>query len=120
MFSYDPAQIRDAALNQMRFELGDIDETDFYISDEEIAATLEGNTFKRAELSLVESLIARFSYETDLRVDKWEAKLSQRLTAWQALRKKLLDDLALEETNPFGLRGKKFRPPIFKLGMHDF
>jgi len=120
MNTYDPAQINDGGLNQMRFELGDVDDSDFYLSDEEINASLEGKTFKRAELMLVESLIARFSYETDLRVDKWEAKLSQRLTAWRALRKKLLDDLALEETNPFGLRGRGFRPPIFRFGIHDF
>lgn len=116
--SYNPSLPDD--LNRMRFELGDVVENDFFLQDEEIIAALEGRSFKRAQLYLLDSLLARFSYETDLRVDKWEAKFSQRLDAWQRLRKKLTDDLALEETNPFGFKGKNFRPPIFTLGMHDW
>ena len=125
MFSYDPAQINDRGLNQIRFDLGDVmilePERDAYLADEEILAALAGSrSFKHAELRLVESLLARFSYEVDTKVHEAEWKLSDRVDAWEKLRKRLKDELAEEELSANGFIGRKFPLPIFTRGMHDY
>ena len=125
-FSYDPTQINDGGLNQMRFFLGDVlveePEKSAYLCDEEILATLDGTkTFKRAALRLVESLLFRFSYEVNTEVHDAKWDLSDRVKAWQDLYKRLKADIELEETaSAFGLRGIKNPPPIFRIGMNDW
>ena len=125
MFSYDATLINDGGLNQMRFTLGDclVEEPEHtaYLSDEEIIAALEGVSFKRAALRLIESLIARFSYEVDTKVKDCEWKLSERISAWQKLRDRLKADVDTEELagNSFGMTAKKSPPPYFWRGMHD-
>ena len=122
-FTFNPLLIHDGGLNQVRFELGDCliaeHEKNCYLSDEEILAALANHTFKRDELRLLESLLARFAYEVDMKVDKAEWSLSQRVTALERLRKKLIDELALEEFN-CGVKGKRRVKPIFKVAMHDW
>lgn len=124
-FSYNPSEINDEGLNQMRFCLGDClveDEQMRYLSNEEICAALEGSkSFKHAMLRLVESLLMRFAYETSVEIREAKWYLSDRIKTWQALHKKLKDELDAEDILGinFGLRGKKSRPPIFKIGMND-
>ena len=122
-FTFNPLLIHDGGLNQVRFDLGDCltaeHEKNCYLSDEEILAALESHTFKRAELTLLESLLARFSYEVDMKVDKAEWSLSQRAEALEKLRKRLTDELAAEEFN-CGVKGKRRVKPIFKVAMHDW
>ena len=126
MFSYDPAQIQDGGLNQMRFELGDClvnePEKSAYLSDEEICAALEGNTFKRAEFRLVSSLLHRFAYEVNMKVKEASWNLSDRFAAWQKLYNRLKSELDAEElaTSNFGFTGNKNRPPAFAIGMNDW
>ena len=122
-YTYDPTKINDAGLNQMRFELGDclISENERYLSDEEICAALSGRAFKRAKLFLVESLLARFSYEVDTKIHEAEWKLSDRIPFWRKLRDDLKEDLT--ETDiiapSFGFSGRDYVTPIFSRGMHD-
>ena len=125
-FSYNPALINDKNLNQMRFELGDVFVEEpaktSYLCDEEIIAAIDGSkTFKRAKFRLVETLLRRFSYEVDTKIKEAEWKLNERVDEWKDLYKRLKAELEVEEIgDSFGFTGKKFRPPIFKIGMNDW
>ena len=126
-YSYDPTKISDGGLNEVRFALGDVfvetPERDAYLSDEEILeAIASSKSLKRAELKLVESLLARFSYEVDEKIREAEWKLSDRIKNWEALRKRLKGETDSEEIlsgGAFGLKNSKARPPIFRIGMND-
>lgn len=124
-FSYDPTKINDHSLNEMRFFIGDClveePEKTCYLSDEEILAALEGNSFKRAALRLVESLLHRFAYEvnTEIHEAKWD--LSDRFKNWENLYKRLKAELEVEElSGSFGFASRHQRPPIFRVGQFDW
>lgn len=122
MYSYDAGKINDGGLNQMRFELGDCleePEKTGYLSDEEISATLEAGSFKRAKLRLVETLLMRFSYEVDTEIREASWKLSERVAFWKDLHRRLKAEIELEGVTSL-LRGKKHRRPIFNVTMHDW
>lgn len=94
-----------------------------YLSDEEITAVIgSSSSWKRAKFRLVETLLHRFMYEVDTKIKEAEWKLSQRIKFWQDLYKRLKAELEAEELmgGDFGFTGKKIRPPIFKIGMHDW
>ena len=123
-FSYDPTQINDGGLNQMRFELGDVlveePEKSAYLPDEEISAVIDGSrTWKRAKFRLIETLLMRFSYEVTTEVHDAKWQLSDRVKFWQDLYKRLKAELEVEELGAFGFTGGKNRPPIFRIGMND-
>ena len=125
-FSYDATKINDGGLNQVRFELGDVlveePEKSAYLSDEEILAVLESSkTWRRAKFRLVESLLRRFSYETDVKIQNAEWSLSDRVDEWRRLYNQLKGEVEAEELaeGGFGLSSRKSRPPIFRIGMHD-
>ena len=125
-YSYDGAQINDGGLNQMRFELGDVlvlePEKSAYLGDEEITAALDGSkSWRRAKLRLVETLLRRFSYEVDTKIKEADWKLSQRVDEWEKLYRQLKAEVEAEElAGGFGFASKKSRPPIFRIGMHDW
>lgn len=125
-YSYNPTQINDGWLNQMRFELGDTfvmePEKTAYLSDEEYVAALKGSkTWRRAKFRCVETLLRRFSYEVDTKVQNAEWKLSDRLDEWRRLYNQLKGGLEAEEITGGlnGLAGASRRPPIFRVGMND-
>ena len=122
-FSFDASQINDGGLNQARFELGDClvvePEKNAFLSDEEILAVLETNlSWKRKKLRLIDSLLHRFSFEVNQSVREAEWQLSDRFKHFEALRKKLLDEIAAEGICA-GFKKSSARPPIFYLGMND-
>ena len=125
-FSYDPALVDDGGLNQMRFELGDClvveAEKSAYLCDEEICAAIAtSTTFRRAKLRLVESLLHRFAYEVDTRTHEVEWKLHQRVDFWKDLYRRLKAELDAEDAaGMFGFTSRKFRPPAFVVGQHDW
>ena len=126
-FSFDTALIADKGLNQMRFELGDVfvdePEKTAYLSDEEYLVILETSpTFKRAKLKLIETLLRRFSYEVDSKVDSVEFKLSQRIDEWKDAYNRLKAEVDAEEiAESSALKvGGKSRPPAFWIGQHDW
>lgn len=125
-YSYNPTQINDGWLNQMRFELGDTfvqePEKTAYLSDEEYVAALKGSkTWRRAKFRCVETLLRRFSYEVDTKVQNAEWKLSDRLDEWRRLYNQLKGEVEAEEITGGlnGLAGASRRPPIFRVGMND-
>lgn len=126
-YSYNPTQINDGWLNQMRFELGDTfvqePEKTAYLSDEEYVAALKGSkTWRRAKFRCVETLLRRFSYEVDTKVQNAEWKLSDRLDEWRRLYNQLKGEVEAEEITGGlnGLAGASRRPPIFRVGMNDW
>ena len=126
-FTFDPSQINDGGLNQMRHELGDVfvhePDKETYLCDEEILAALSGSsTFKRAKYRLVESLLRRFSYEVDTKVDKVEWKLSQRVDEWKSLFTRLKSELEPEEavSSNFGFSSHATVAPFFTRNMFDY
>lgn len=121
-FTYDPTNIGIIGKDKMRFELGDMlvdNPNERYLSDEEITAVITANnSWKRAKLALVESLLHRFAYEVDTKAGPVDWKMSQRYAAW----KKLYDDLKTETAAANSLPpapSSAKRPPYFREGMHD-
>lgn len=91
--------------------------------DEEISAVLDSSaSWKRAKLRLVETLLRRFSYEVDTKIKEAQWSLNQRVAEWKDLYKRLKDEVEAEELMDGGnlAFGKKVRPPIFYVGMHDW
>lgn len=126
-YSYNPSNLGENGLDRMRFELGDTfvaePEKTAYLSDEEYLAVIGSSaSWKRAKLRLVETLLRRFSYEVDTKIKEAEWKLNQRVDEWKDLWKRLKAEVELEELDggEFGFAGKKVRPPIFNIGMHDW
>ena len=124
-YSYNPANIGESGLDRMRFELGDTfviePEKTAYLSDEEISAVIgSSSSWRRAKFRLVESLLRRFSYEVDTKIQQAEWKLSQRIDEWQRLYKQLKSELKAEEmATDFGFTGRKAPPPYFVRNIHD-
>ena len=125
-FSYDPALSSDGGLNQMRFEIGDClvaePEKTAYLTDAEIREAIAiSKSWRHAKLRLVESLLFRFAYEVDMEVREAKWQLSDRVDFWEKLRKRLKDEIDAEEAAAaFGFMASKSRPPIFRIGMHDY
>lgn len=122
-YSYDVSKVMDGGLNQMRFELGDVqvydNEQSAYLADEEIVAVIEAHkTWRMAKFKLVEHILHRFAYEVDSTSGPVSFKLDERYQHW----KKLYDELKKEAESaaavPGGPSGRK-RPPYFFEGMHD-
>lgn len=123
-YTYEPDHIKENGKDRMRFELGDTMveggvET-CALCDEEYTAALSiyPNSWRRAKLALLESVVRRFSYEVDTKVGPLSLSLRQRAEAWKAM----YDDLKAEcaamgalTANPKALS----RPPYFYEGMHD-
>lgn len=91
-FSYDPTKIRDAHLNQMRFELGDtaIDggaET-CALCDEEYNAILTDQTekpFRQSKADCLYAIKMKFSFEVDCAVGGMSLSLSKRYERWEKM-----------------------------------
>ena len=126
-YSYNPSNLSDHGIDRMRFELGDTfvaePEKTAYLCDEEYLAVIESSaSWKRAKLRLVETLLRRFSYEVDTNIKEAQWNLHQRVAEWKDLWRRLKDEVEAEELMDGGnlAIGKKGRPPIFYVGMHDW
>ena len=124
-WTYNPERINEDGLDKMRFVLGDClvaqPEKTAYLTDEEIEAVLSSSSsFKRAEFTLVKSLLMRFAYEVDERAGPISWSLHQRFDNWKKLHDDLKDELEAEESMPFfgDLPSKYKRPMYFRENMH--
>lgn len=93
-YTYDPTQITDNGLNQMRFELGDT-VTDLEgiaspLCDEEYNAILAkyGKNWRAAKIKCLEGIVMKMSYEVNTSLDGLSYSLAERFNRW----KKMLDD----------------------------
>lgn len=123
-YVYDPSKIAENGKDRMRFELGDTmvegaAETCALCDEEyEAALALYPNSWRRAKLALLESIVHRFFYEVDTKVGPLSLSLRQRAEAWKLMYDELKEECAMlsaPSANPKALA----RPPYFYEGMHD-
>lgn len=123
-FTYDPTNIGLYGKDRMRFELGDTEVSgegqSAALSDEEYEAIITANPrkWKKAKLLLVESIMHRFSYESDEKVGPLTLSLHQRFDAWKALYESLKQEIAKSNAplaNPSAISGDHY----FREGMHN-
>ena len=124
MYTYDPSKILEGGRDRMRFELGDVmveNEGEVAaLSDEEYDAMLAmyPNRWRKAKIACLTSIVSRFMYEVDTKIDDTSYSLHQRYEAW----KKMLDELKAEEAmmavpsaNPNAISPRHY----FYEGMHE-
>ena len=124
MYTYDPSKILEGGRDRMRFELGDVmveNEGEVAaLSDEEYDAMLAmyPDRWRKAKIACLTSIVSRFMYEVDTKIDDTSYSLHQRYEAW----KKMLDELKAEEAmlavpsaNPNAISPRHY----FYEGMHE-
>lgn len=125
-YTYNPEKICENGKDKMRFELGDTmvegaAETSA-LTDEEISAALEmwPGRWKRAKLSLLESICRRFAYEPDTKTGPLTFSFGDRAKLWREDYEKLKKEVENSEiqipslcSTPYGKRKR----PYFYLGM---
>ena len=85
---------------------------------EQAALSLYPNSWRRAKLALLESIVHRFFYEVDTKAGPLSLSLRQRAEAWKIMYDELKEECAMlsaPSANPKALA----RPPYFYEGMHD-
>lgn len=124
-YTYDPAQIYDGSVNQMRFELQDnIIEGEGItcaLCDEEYKAIIEHEkSWKKAKLKCLKSIVMKFAYEVNTSTDGLSYSLAERYPRWKAM----YDDLKKETIvplpvgNPAAFSKPPGRPPYFYEDLH--
>jgi hypothetical protein len=124
-YTYDPTQIYDGGLNQMRFELQDNiiegENVTCALCDEEYNAIIEHEKgWKRAKLKILKAIITKFAYEVNTSTDGLSYSLAERYERW----KKMYDDLkretmvAVPTCDPRALGNAPGRPPYFYEDLH--
>ena len=134
-YTYDPSQVMDGGLNQMRFELGDTelephfctagDKPDPHseyaaavMSDQSYIAIIENSaSWKEAKIRCLRHLLMLFMYQVDYSIDGLSEKLSDRYNKL----KKMLDGLLRGDDLPKagGLNKWGKGPHIFHYGMFE-
>lgn len=123
-YTYDPSKVGTYGKDRMRFELGDTlvegKEQTAALSDEEYDAILNAypNKWKKAKLLLVESIMRRFSYETDEKVGPLSLSLRQRYENWKAMYEQLKSEVSscsIPSVNPSAIKGYHY----FREGIHN-
>lgn len=114
-FSYDPSQITDKGINQMRFELGDTDVSKSvlheaahhgFISslmcDEEYQALIESNkNWKKAKIACLTHILMQMAYDVDkFTIDGLSLDWSGRYKRFQDMLKSLKTEDDLPSINP--------------------
>lgn len=91
-YTYDPSKIFDGGLNQLRFELGDVEveggKASCALCDEEylaIAENTKGQSWGRIKFACLKAIMMRFSYEVDYSADGMSLSLSERYKRWKAM-----------------------------------
>lgn len=124
-YSYNPAQIYDGGLNQMRFELQDNiiegEGVTCALCDEEYQAIIEHESgWKRAKLKCLKAIITKFAYEVNTSTDGLSYSLSERYERWKAMYDDLKKEtiIALPTCDPSSLGHPPGRPPYFYEDLH--
>lgn len=96
--------------------LGDTDENNFYLHDEEIVAMLEisDNNINKAALESCESILAKLAKDVDYSIGPEKVSASQAFEHYT----KVLSKIKLK-AKKFGSPSSSIRPSNFTLGMHD-
>lgn len=125
-YTYDPTQIYDGGLNQMRFELQDNviegEGVTCALCDEEYQAIISHEKgWKRAKLKCLKAIVTKFAYEVNTSTDGLSYSLAERYPRWKAMYDDLKKEaiVALPTCDPSSLIGNPpGRPPYFYEDMH--
>lgn len=93
-YTYKPAELNTSSVSKMRFELGDIDvdgeEQTCMLSDQEIQVVIGMHkNWGRAKLYLVNSVLARLAFETNVSVGGMSVSSTSRYAHWEKLKEEL-------------------------------
>ena len=124
-YTYDPTQIYDNGLNQMRFELQDNiiegESVTTALCDEEYLAIIaHEKSWKKAKLKCLKAIVTKFAYEVNTSTDGLSYSLSERYDRWKAMYSDLRKEtnIAVPTCNPSSLSHPPGRPPYFYEDMH--
>ena len=124
-YSYNPAQIYDEGLNQMRFELQDNiiegEGVTCALCDEEYLAIIDHEKgWKRAKLKCLKAIITKFAYEVNTSTDGLSYSLSDRYERWKAMYEDLKKEtiIPVPVCDPKALGHPPGRPPYFYEDLH--
>lgn len=123
-YTYEPGKITESGKDRMRFELGDT-MTDggsdtCALTDEEISAAISmfPKNWKKAKLSLLESICRRFAYEVDTKEGPLQFSLSDRAKLWREDYEKLKKEVEYGSISvPRIASDEDGKKPYFYLGM---
>lgn len=124
-YTYDPLQIYDESVNQMRFELQDNiiegEGVTCALCDEEYQAIIEHESgWKRAKLKCLQAIVTKFAYEVNTSTDGLSYSLAERYQRWKAMYDDLLrkTTVAVPTCNPNALNNSSHGRPYFYEDMH--
>lgn len=123
-YSYNPANICDSGVDQMRFELGDtivdLGEVTSPLCDEEYQAIINSTPkWKKAKLKCLKAIVMKMAYEVNTSTDGLSYSLSDRYERWKAMYDELKKDtqVAVPICNPNALGGKNGEDMYFHYDM---
>ena len=87
-YTYDPGQLGDKGLNQMRFEIGDTmvegEKETCALRDEEYLSIISTRkSWKKAKLAVLESIMRRFGMEVNTTVGPLKLEMQARAEFWR-------------------------------------
>ena len=125
-YTYDPLQIYDESVNQMRFELQDNivegESTTCALCDEEYQAIISHEKgWKRAKLKCLKAIVTKFAYEVTTSTDGLSYSLNERYPRWKDMYDSLKKEthVTLPKCNPQALNSNPARPSYFYEDMHS-
>lgn len=124
-YTYDPSQIYDNGVNQMRFELQDNiiegEGVTCALSDEEYQAIIDHEKgWKRAKLKCLKAIVMKFAYEVNSGADGLSYSLSERYPRWKSEYDELKKEIVVPVPicNPNAIGHPPGRPPYFHEDLH--
>lgn len=125
VYTYDPSQIYDGGLNQMRFELQDNiiegEGVTCALCDEEYNAIISNEDgWRRAKFKCLKAIVMKLSYEVNTSTDGLSYSLSDRYPRWKDMydRMKKEEAAALFAADRPAFGGTQGKPPYFYTDMH--
>lgn len=120
-YTYDPEQLGDKGLNQMRFEIGDTmvegEKETCALSDEEYLSIISTRkSWKKAKLAVLESIMRRFGMEVNTTVGPLRLEMQARAEFWRKQYEQLKAECGADTTPTMG----KASPESGKDGGHYF
>lgn len=95
-WTYDPTQLKDSPLMQVRLVLGDTDEDDPLMENEEIQFYLdEAGDVNHASIRCIDTALARIAAIPEYKLGPYQEKTENRITFLTSLRKRLEDEVAM-------------------------
>lgn len=92
-WSYDPTQLKDSPLMQVRLMLGDTDENDPLMQDEEIEFYIEeSGSVNNTVLRCIDTALARIAAIPDYQLGPYQESMGNRIAFLNNLRKQIEDE----------------------------